>query len=131
MANPRVHEIANELGIDSKIALEKLKDMGEFVKSASSSIAPPVARRLKAALPQKVAQQVPPPRPAVATPAVEPARLGVSATAAVQQQVAPWQRAAPARVERPQVARPIATSSCWAVGCVPSVRPTRTASGRC
>ena len=50
MANPRVHEIANELGIDSKIALEKLKGMGEFVKSASSSIAPPVARRLKAAL---------------------------------------------------------------------------------
>ena len=50
MANPRVHEVAAELGIDSKIALDKLKDMGEFVKSASSSIAPPVARRLKAAL---------------------------------------------------------------------------------
>ena len=49
-AKPRVHEIASELGVDSKIALEKLKDMGEFVKSASSSIAPPVARRLKAAL---------------------------------------------------------------------------------
>ncbi|WP_294180197.1 translation initiation factor IF-2 [uncultured Schumannella sp.] len=50
MANPRVHEIANELGIDSKIALAKLTEMGEFVKSASSSIAPPVARRLKQAL---------------------------------------------------------------------------------
>ena len=50
MANPRVHEVAAELGIDSKIALDKLKGMGEFVKSASSSIAPPVARRLKAAL---------------------------------------------------------------------------------
>jgi len=50
VANPRVHEVAAELGIDSKIALDKLKDMGEFVKSASSSIAPPVARRLKQAL---------------------------------------------------------------------------------
>jgi translation initiation factor IF-2 len=50
VANPRVHEVAAELGIDSKIALDKLKGMGEFVKSASSSIAPPVARRLKAAL---------------------------------------------------------------------------------
>jgi len=50
VANPRVHEIANELGIDSKLAMDKLKDMGEFVKSPSSSIAPPVARRLKAAL---------------------------------------------------------------------------------
>ncbi|MBI5160577.1 MAG: translation initiation factor IF-2 N-terminal domain-containing protein, partial [Micrococcales bacterium] len=50
MANPRVHEIASELGIDSKLAMDKLKTMGEFVKSPSSSIAPPVARRLKAAL---------------------------------------------------------------------------------
>ena len=32
MAKPRVHEIASELGIDSKTALEKLKAMGEFVK---------------------------------------------------------------------------------------------------
>ncbi len=50
MANPRVHEIASELGIESKIVLEKLKDMGEFVKGPSSSIAPPVARKVKAAL---------------------------------------------------------------------------------
>ncbi|WP_430593386.1 translation initiation factor IF-2 [Humidisolicoccus flavus] len=50
MANPRVHEIASELGIESKIALEKLKEMGEFVKGPSSSIAPPVARKLRAAV---------------------------------------------------------------------------------
>ena len=49
-AKPRVHEIASELGVDSKIALEKLKEMGEYVKGPSSSIEPPVARRLKAAL---------------------------------------------------------------------------------
>ncbi|MGO3135105.1 MAG: translation initiation factor IF-2 [Agrococcus casei] len=47
MANPRVHEIASELGVESKVALEKLKEMGEFVKSPASSVAPPVARRLK------------------------------------------------------------------------------------
>ncbi len=50
MAKPRVHEIASELGIDSKKALEKLKEMGQFVKGPSSSIEPPVARRLRAAL---------------------------------------------------------------------------------
>ena len=50
MAKPRVHEIASELGVDSKIALAKLKEMGEFVKGPSSSIEPPVARKLKAAL---------------------------------------------------------------------------------
>jgi hypothetical protein len=32
VAKPRVHEIAAELGIESKQALEKLKEMGEFVK---------------------------------------------------------------------------------------------------
>ena len=50
MANPRVHEIASELGVDSKVVLAKLKDMGEFVKAPSSAIAPPVARKVKAAL---------------------------------------------------------------------------------
>ena len=50
MAKPRVHEIASELGIDTKQALAKLKEMGEFVKGPSSSIEPPVARKLKAAL---------------------------------------------------------------------------------
>ncbi len=50
MANPRVHEIAAELGIESKVVLEHLKTMGEFVKGPSSSIAPPVARKVKAAL---------------------------------------------------------------------------------
>ncbi|WP_066519395.1 translation initiation factor IF-2 [Curtobacterium ammoniigenes] len=50
MAKPRVHEIASELGVDSKTALEKLKELGEFVKGPSSSIEPPVARKLRAAL---------------------------------------------------------------------------------
>ena len=50
MANPRVHEIAAELGVDSKVVLAKLKDMGEFVKASSSAVAPPVARKVKAAL---------------------------------------------------------------------------------
>ncbi|RGE19469.1 translation initiation factor IF-2 [Leucobacter sp. wl10] len=50
MANPRVHEIAAEIGVDSKVVLAKLKEMGEFVKASSSSVAPPVARKVKAAL---------------------------------------------------------------------------------
>jgi len=50
VAKPRVHEIAAEFGIDSKSALAKLKDLGEFVKSPSSTIEPPVARKLRAAL---------------------------------------------------------------------------------
>ncbi|MGM7678042.1 translation initiation factor IF-2 [Microbacterium sp. A94] len=49
-AKPRVHEIAAELGVDSKFALAKLKEIGEFVKSPSSTIEPPVARKLRAAI---------------------------------------------------------------------------------
>jgi translation initiation factor IF-2 len=45
-----VHEIASELGIESKVALEKLKELGEFVKGPSSTIEPPVARKLRKAV---------------------------------------------------------------------------------
>lgn len=50
MANPKVHEVAADLGVTTDVALAKLKQMGEFIKSPSSSISPPVARKLKAAL---------------------------------------------------------------------------------
>ena len=51
MALPRVYDIAKELGIDSKVALAKLAELGEFVKSGSSTIAPPVAKKLREAFP--------------------------------------------------------------------------------
>nr|MBA2560975.1 translation initiation factor IF-2 N-terminal domain-containing protein [Propionibacteriales bacterium] len=47
MAKARVHELAKEFGVPSKNVLEALKDMGEFVKSASSTVEAPVARRLE------------------------------------------------------------------------------------
>ncbi|WP_341267557.1 translation initiation factor IF-2 [Gordonia malaquae] len=43
----RVHELAKELGVPSKTVLERLKEQGEFVKSASSTVEAPVARRLR------------------------------------------------------------------------------------
>jgi translation initiation factor IF-2 len=49
-AKPRVHEIAAELGIDSKVALAKLQELGEYVKSPASTIEPPVVRKLRAAV---------------------------------------------------------------------------------
>ena len=47
MAKARVHELAKEFGVPSKDVLAALKDMGEFVKSASSTVEAPVARRLE------------------------------------------------------------------------------------
>ncbi|MCF7550085.1 translation initiation factor IF-2 [Pseudonocardia sp. WMMC193] len=43
----RVHELAKELGISSKQVLSKLQDLGEFVKSPSSTVEAPVARKLR------------------------------------------------------------------------------------
>jgi translation initiation factor IF-2 len=121
VAKPRVHEIAAELGIDSKKALEKLKEMGEFVKGPSSSIEPPVARKLRAALeadgikaPEKPAAPVAPARPvpiaevpAAPIPASSAPAAPVVETSAAQAAAAP---AAPASegssIPRPGTARP-------------------------
>jgi translation initiation factor IF-2 len=56
---PRVHEVAAEYGIDSKTALAKLKEIGEFVKTSASTIEPPVARKLRAALEAEGLKRVP------------------------------------------------------------------------
>jgi len=47
----RVHELAKELGVTSRDVLTKLKDLGEFVKSASSTVEAPVARKLRDSFP--------------------------------------------------------------------------------
>ncbi|WP_297752227.1 translation initiation factor IF-2 [uncultured Tessaracoccus sp.] len=47
MAKPRVHEIAKEFGMPSKELLAWLKDQGEYVRGASSSLEAPVVRRIR------------------------------------------------------------------------------------
>jgi translation initiation factor IF-2 len=42
----RVHELAKQLGMESKVVLAKLQEMGEFVRSASSTVEAPVVRKL-------------------------------------------------------------------------------------
>ncbi|MBH5295978.1 translation initiation factor IF-2 [Corynebacterium ulcerans] len=43
----RVHELAKQLGVTSKELLATLKEQGEFVKTASSTIEPPVIKKMK------------------------------------------------------------------------------------
>lgn len=43
----RVYELAKEFGVESKDVMAKLQQMGEFVRSASSTIDAPVVRRLR------------------------------------------------------------------------------------
>ena len=107
----RVHELAKELGVTSKEVLARLSEQGEFVKSASSTVEAPVARRLreslggakpaadkakadgngapaKKAAPAKAAPAEPAPAPAAAKPAA-PAAPAPAAQPALAEPAAP------------------------------------------
>ena len=56
LAQPRVHEFAKEVGVPSKEVIAKLKDMGEFVKSSSSTLNPMVLKKLRAEFPAAAAK---------------------------------------------------------------------------
>jgi len=49
MAKVRVYELAKEFGVESKAVMAELQEMGEFVRSASSTIDASVVRRLREA----------------------------------------------------------------------------------
>jgi translation initiation factor IF-2 len=67
----RVHELAKQLGMESKEVLAKLQELGEFVRSASSTVEPPVARKLIALYPDaKPAEEKKPVKKAAAKKAV-------------------------------------------------------------
>ncbi|MDT4921469.1 MAG: translation initiation factor, partial [Pseudonocardiales bacterium] len=85
----RVSALAKELGLTSKAAIEKLTEMGEYVKTASSTVEAPVARKLREAFPDAApapAKKAPAKKaaPAAATPSApaEPAVAAPSAPAA-------------------------------------------------
>ena len=86
MALPRVYDIANELGIDTKEALAKLKELGEYVKAGSSTITPPVAKKLREAFPNAKPAE-PKPAKAAPAPAAEVAPVAVKAEPAAAPRV--------------------------------------------
>lgn len=100
MAQPRVHEFAKEVGVPSKEVIAKLKDMGEFVKSSSSTLNPMVLKKLRAEFPAAAAKPAakaapaesaakPAPKPAAAKPAVRPAPRPAAKPAAKPAAAAP------------------------------------------
>ncbi|WP_220818262.1 translation initiation factor IF-2 N-terminal domain-containing protein, partial [Amycolatopsis echigonensis] len=102
----RVHELAKELGITSKEVLAKLKEQGEFVKSASSTVEAPVARRLRDAYPAKGGKKpgpTPGPRPAPKPAAPQQQSAAPQAPA---QPAAAQQQQAPAAKPSPQASKP-------------------------
>ena len=124
MAQPRVHEFAKEVGVPSKEVIAKLKDMGEFVKSSSSTLNPMVLKKLRAEFPAAAAKPAakaapaesaakPAPKPAAAKPAAKPAAAPKPAAAKPAAKPAPKPAAAkPAAAEsaapKPAAAKPAA-----------------------
>ncbi|WP_152196510.1 translation initiation factor IF-2 [Georgenia subflava] len=103
MAKVRVHELAKELGVDSKTVLAKLREQGEFVKSASSTIEAPVIRRLREAFPAAPAEDSTPKKPSGTSAAKKKSAPtpGPAAPAAVPAAPAAPEAAAPAAPEVP------------------------------
>ena len=60
MAKVRVYELAKELGLESKELLAKLQEVGEFVRSASSTVEAPVVRKLMEKFPEMKAVEAAP-----------------------------------------------------------------------
>ncbi|MFO7244151.1 MAG: translation initiation factor IF-2 N-terminal domain-containing protein, partial [Actinomycetes bacterium] len=81
MAKPRVHEIAKELGIPAKDLIAKLGELGEYVKSPSSTLEAPVVRKLREAFPAPAPAPEPEPAPAAPKPAPKPAAPAAEAPA--------------------------------------------------
>ncbi len=124
MALPRVYDIAKELGIDSKVALAKLAELGEFVKSGSSTIAPPVAKKLREAFPdaKPKAEAAPKAAPKAAAPAApSPAAMAAPAAPAPAAPAAeaPKAPASPA-APTPAVAAPSAPKPTGAAPAAPT-----------
>ena len=111
MAQPRVHEFAKEVGVPSKEVIAKLKEMGEFVKSSSSTLNPMVLKKLRAAYPAK---QSAPAAEAKATkpapkPAAKPAAAKPAAPKPAAAQSAPKPAAKPGA--KPAAPKPAAKSA--------------------
>ncbi len=94
MALPRVYDVAKELGIDTKVALAKLEELGEYVKSGSSTIAPPIAKKLRAAFPDA--------KPAEETKKVAKPKAAAKKTAAAEPEVTAEVAKAPEDTEAPK-----------------------------
>jgi translation initiation factor IF-2 len=60
VAKVRVYELAKELGLESKELLSKLQEVGEFVRSASSTVEAPVVRKLMDKFPDLVPAEAAP-----------------------------------------------------------------------
>ena len=129
MSKVRVYELAKELGVESKVIVAKLQEMGEFVRSASSTIEPPVVRRLREeypAAPAAAVEEKPKPKPKP-KPAPAPAEVVAQVAAAPEAPVevavpaAPKPKPAPKPAPEAPAAEPVAPAASAPAAPAPAV----------
>ncbi|MGO9143650.1 MAG: translation initiation factor IF-2 [Streptosporangiaceae bacterium] len=138
MAKVRVYELAKEFGVESKAVMAKLQEMGEFVRSASSTIEAPVVRRLKDEFAGQQPKQAKAAGGSSQPPAAAEGKRNVNGqAAAARAEAAPEQAqaSAPLQAEAPVQDSPVAAASGPAAAAAetvtrPAAEPRRDAGGQ-
>ncbi|MFF7241680.1 translation initiation factor IF-2 [Streptomyces collinus] len=107
MAKVRVYELAKEFGVESKVVMAKLQELGEFVRSASSTIEAPVVRKLTDAFQGGSGKSAGKPAPRKASPKPAAPSPAQAARPAAPRPAAPKPPTAPA----PAAQQPAAPSA--------------------
>ena len=130
MAKVRVYELAKEFGVESKAVMARLQEMGEFVRSASSTIEAPVVRKLKEEFGAKQAQSAKgrAPQRAEAAPAA-PAGTNGRAPAQAPAPAAPPEPSPVAEAPAPAPAAPDTSPAAPPASPSPAIPPVPPAFG--
>jgi translation initiation factor IF-2 len=128
LAKVRVYELAKELGVESKAVMAKLTEMGEYTRSASSTIEAPVVRRLKDAFPAGGDAPAQPattaaPKPAAKKAAPAPAPAPAETAAPTPAASAPSAPSAPAEAPAASAPAPAPAETASAAPAAPAPTP--------
>ncbi|WP_340539349.1 translation initiation factor IF-2 [Nocardioides sp. GXZ039] len=111
MAKTRVHELAKEFGVESKFVLEKFKEMGEFVKSASSTVELPAEMRFRKEVGESLKAAASAPAEAKSEAKSTDAAAAPAAKPAAKPSAKPGPKPGPKAAPAPAAAAPASTSS--------------------
>ncbi|MEU2061340.1 translation initiation factor IF-2 [Streptomyces sp. NPDC013455] len=123
MAKVRVYELAKEFGVESKVVMAKLQELGEFVRSASSTIEAPVVRKLTDAFQGGSGKSAGKPAPRKASPKPAAPSPAQAARPAAPRPAAPKPPTAPAAQQPAAPSAPAASTPAPGPRPVPGPKP--------
>ena len=127
MSKVRVYELAKALGVESKDIISKLEEVGEYVKSASSTVEAPVIRRLHDKFPElkEAAAKAPAPaKKAAAKKAAAPVSADIDPVVVAPSEPEPQAFVTPAQPAQVDATEPPSAQAPTAIpGATPGPRP--------